>query len=581
MNNTCVFFFLCLLFSFCSARSQVDSVSSDVFENEREVLLEQLPQDEHLGNNDTEESRDSVLRPVLLIRSRTVQQLQQSSGYRKGAYLGSSLKSYHRAQFIWDDHFSGGFLFSKDAGEQRFNDFSTFSLSGRDIGLFTHTVIGDYRIEAGQGIALWNGYGFSKGGEVIAPVYRKERGLISSLSSDEVEYFRGAVTQVHIGQFEATIFSSRRFQSAARNAAGDVSSLYTSGYYRTENEQSKRNNVTETLFGMRTLYRVSDQNTFGVTFYRTSFSSRFVLNEGRRFIGDGYEMISVDYHLQHRTLTLFGELATVNSTVGGIGGILLAPSESFSAVSILRSYPQTFFSYHGAGFGERSDMYNEQGWYLGGNVHVSHEITLSLYHDLFRFPAPSFSSTFPSGGHDMLADLEIRFTRHLIVGMRYRRKILEVAQPGFDYQRTQHARLEIEYHLYGGTQLRARFEKVFIDNTYAPVSGQGFAMYGDVVLKLRDRVWSNFRLTFFSTDSYDARSIFFERDLEGSVSLPALYGSGIRWYLLMRYTLSDRLEFSVKYSDIIRDDVKHIGTGLDELPTNYDNRVGIQVDARF
>lgn len=582
MNNLYLYLLGSLVIFFCSAHSQIDSSSTEsMFEGKNEILPEQINQSEHIDDVVNDEQSDSVPQTVLMVRSRVSRQLQQSSGYREGDYLGSSLKSYQRVQFRQGSHLSGGVLFSKDAGEQRFNDFTSASLSIEDFGLFRRIVVGDFRMEAGQGIALWRGYGFSKGADVVAPVYRKGRGLISSLSSDEAGYFRGLAAQFRTGNFETTLFYSRRFESATHDQFDNVTSLYTAGYYRTDNEQLKRNAVTETLFGMRAIYHISDQNNIGVTIYKTLFSSRLILNKGLRFNGDRYSMMSIDYRLQYQSLIFFGEWARMNSTLGGIGGILLKPSESVSFISSYRYYPPAFFSYHGSGFGERSEMYNEQGWYLGLSVRFSRAIELSAYYDVFRFPEPSFSSKFPSGGRDMLADLRIEVTPHLVVTVRYRRAISEVSQLVLDYQQTQHARLEVEYHLYGGAQFRSRFERIFIDNKYSLFAEKGFAMYQDVVFKLQDRLWSNFRLAFFSTDSYYTRIIFFERDLEGAMALPVLYGSGIRWYMVLRYHLNARLELSAKYSDIIRDDVKHLGTGLDELPTSHDNRVGVQVDVTY
>ena len=102
--------------------------------------------------------------------------------------------------------------------------------------------------------------------------------------------------------------------------------------------------------------------------------------------------------------------------------------------------------------------------------------------------------------------------------------------------------------------------------------------YQDVNLRSSEKLWLDFRIIFFQTDSYDSRLYEYENDLRGVLSLPALYGRGVRWYALVRYELADRLELSAKYSDLIRDDVKRIGTGLDELPTNHDNRIGVQID---
>ena len=70
-------------------------------------------------------------------------------------------------------------------------------------------------------------------------------------------------------------------------------------------------------------------------------------------------------------------------------------------------------------------------------------------------------------------------------------------------------------------------------------------------------------------------------DLEGVLALPLVYGAGIRWYALLRYSPFRTVELSVKYSSLIRDDVRTLGSGPDQLPTNRDDRFGIQLDFRL
>ena len=89
------------------------------------------------------------------------------------------------------------------------------------------------------------------------------------------------------------------------------------------------------------------------------------------------------------------------------------------------------------------------------------------------------------------------------------------------------------------------------------------------------------RVVFFSTDSYETRLSEFENDLNGATSLPALSGRGIRWYVLAKYRPGISWDLSAKYSRLMRDDLRHLGTGPDELPANTDDRVGVQLDFRL
>jgi hypothetical protein len=49
----------------------------------------------------------------------------------------------------------------------------------------------------------------------------------------------------------------------------------------------------------------------------------------------------------------------------------------------------------------------------------------------------------------------------------------------------------------------------------------------------------------------------------------------------VEYQVNENIRLSAKYSDMLRDDVKHMGSGVDELPTNHDDRVSVQADIDF
>ncbi len=588
MTKRLFFLATIVVVSFCYLNAQEDSthiVDSLQSSYTLEDLLEQSAEDSPILDVINNETHDKSSKSSVAVRSRMIQKIQESAGYTEGTYLGSSLKSYQRITAAQGDKLSAGMLIAKDAGERRFNEFTSWNLTLSNLGFLSKAVVGSYRIEAGQGIALWRGYDFSKGADVVAPVKKKARGLIASLSTDEVEYFKGGAANISIGSLWATMFYSQRHLSASVDTLGNVTTLYSSGYFRTESEQSKRDNLTEKLLGTRASYRFSDRDQIGATFYQTMFSFPLLFDEGKRFSGDRYSLLALDYNLNYRSMTAFGEWARVNSTIGGISGLFIIPNDDVTLVASIRSYPYQFISLHGLGFGERSSMYNEHGVYIGMRLRLMRSLILSSYYDQFTFPEATSVSRFATKGNDLLAELQASPFKKLTATVRYQRKQTE--EPGdatsinVDVQRIQRIRLQIDYRFSNDLQLRGRAERVFLNWRRSLQSEQGLMIYQDVSSQSSKRLWWSVRVMFFQTDSYSTRIYAYERDLDGVLTLPALYGTGIRWYGLLRYTLSDKIELSAKYSDIIRDDVKHIGSGLDELPTNHDNRVGVQVDVRF
>jgi hypothetical protein len=139
-------------------------------------------------------------------------------------------------------------------------------------------------------------------------------------------------------------------------------------------------------------------------------------------------------------------------------------------------------------------------------------------------------------------------------------------------------RLQAEYRFAGHVLMRSRFEKLFLRLEPSGGREQGLLFYQDVQASPVARLSINVRLTFFATGSFASRLYALERDLDGVLSLPALYGTGSRWYILVRCRAAGRFAVSVKYSEAIRDDVRYLGAGADRIPSNRDAQLGVQAD---
>ncbi|HTK81768.1 MAG TPA: hypothetical protein VL633_05710 [Bacteroidota bacterium] len=574
------FIYAVLLFIRSLVVAQTDSVGIDTTGSGsiNEILLEQST-----DNSPALEDEAPGTHQALAFRSRISQRLQRSRGYADGGFTGSPLASYQRLTYS-PGVYSFGILMTKDPGEQKMNDLTVWSFGIHDIGMLKNALAGSYRIEAGQGIALSRGYGFSKGADVVTPASKKSRGLISSLSSDEASSFKGAALELSGGLLSLILFYSRKYQSTSLNSAGDATSIITSGYYRTQMELSRRDNLIEILPGMHAQFSAPFL-TIGMTWYRSTFSSRLLLDDGRKFSGDRYAAAAIDYRATLGSLSLFGEWARVNSEIGGISGVRLSPGSHVILIASVRSYPYRFFSMHGSGFQEGSSMSNELGVYLAMAVKLARSINVSLYVDQFTFPEKTSASRFPTGGSDALVQCEWSPVRQGRAIVRYQRKLTSDRSASFphvgDVQRLQRFRMQFDYQISEHARLRSRVDNVLLDWRIDTRTEQGLGYFQDFRYQWGKKFSWNLRVSMFRTDSYSTRISTAEDDVEGAVSLPVLYGTGVRWYSMVEYQAGENVRLSAKYSDTLRDDVKHMGSGMDELPANHDDRVSLQADFRL
>jgi len=69
--------------------------------------------------------------------------------------------------------------------------------------------------------------------------------------------------------------------------------------------------------------------------------------------------------------------------------------------------------------------------------------------------------------------------------------------------------------------------------------------------------------------------------LTGVMSNPALYGEGLRWYLLASYETKYGVKISFKYSELFKPDEITLGSSDSEIDGNVDNKISLQLDFSF
>jgi len=114
-----------------------------------------------------------------------------------------------------------------------------------------------------------------------------------------------------------------------------------------------------------------------------------------------------------------------------------------------------------------------------------------------------------------------------------------------------------------------------------PLSGRkerGCLLLQDFQLTVTERLSVGGRLVFYQSDSYDSRLYEYETDLRGVFSNPGLYGEGERWYLVTRYALDKTIILSAKYAETRKEGVSTIGSGMNEIRADVDNRLALQLD---
>lgn len=520
-------------------------------------------------------------------RSRITNDLQTRKGFEENKFEGSELDMYNRFQVKYEKNYQFGILTEKDAGEKDFNEFTSAHLFAKDLGYIKNLVLGDYYLEFGQGLALWNAYGFSKGADAVYPVKKSERKIIPYTSASENNFFRGAAGIIDFNLFSVSVFYSKnKFDANLDEETGEILSTPLDGLHRTESEIQKRKTAEEITYGGRLDFVKEDLFRVGVLHYRSKFNHPFQPSSVFDIKGDEFNYTSAAYDFYIKNINLFGEAVYNGTSVASINNIQISLSSSLQFVSSIRSYPANFINIHGFSFGERSGAaQNEFGIYNGLKWRLPLGI-LNFYYDQFKFPNASFDNPMPTDGNEFFAELTSKPFSKVETRIRYKkeRKELEftIEDENLIAERNrENFRGEVIYEISKLLRWKSRFEYNIYSVKDAEINEDGFLFFQDLRYVPTSNLNLYGRIIFFRTDSFNSAVYEYENDLTGILTNIAMFGEGIRWYFIARYKVLPYLVLSCKYSETYKPKENTLSSGDSEIKGNLDNRINFQLDLTF
>lgn len=535
-------------------------------------------------------------------------------------YIGSPDRIYARYRFTYGTNISWGVTAEKDQGELFFKDKQKFkydfyenSLKGnqktgfdfysahfylKNVKFIRALAVGDYQATFGQGLTLWSGQAFGKSPDIMT-VKRSARGITPYTSVDENRFMRGAATTLGYKKFEATAFYSRKHIDAnitdttTDGEAAAISSMQETGYHSTSSEIADKDAILQTLMGGNISYKGRKFNIgvsalsyqLDVDYNRAlSYYNQFEFSSSKNL------NVGVDYNFILRNLNFFGEGSmSKNGGKAFVNGVMMSLDPRLSFTLLHRYYERNFQNLLSNGFGENTLPNNEKGLYLGTVAKPTNKTTITAYYDRFEFPWLKFQNNAPSYGNDYMAQFNYTPSKKVDMYVRVRTRdkqknstnVLDVIDYLVPVKQSNY-RFNISYSVSKTIKLKNRLELIDykLDNNKTE---KGYLVYQDVVYSKMGKPLSvTLRYAIFQTDSYNARIYAYENDVPGSYSIPAYYDRGSRFYIMLDYNLTRRIELWLRYSQTFYDNKDVISEGsLTEIQGNTKSEVRAQVRFKF
>ena len=506
-------------------------------------------------------------------------------GITDGKYAGENYKLYHHLQ-LSAPHLKASLLQEKDIGEPDVADFTSLSIMASDLGVLKSAALGNYKLNFAQGLLIGQGRYFSKGSDPSGTIRLPSKQLLPYSSSSESGFLQGAATTLKLDPFQLTLFYSGNHRDAVINDDGIITSFSTSGYHRTELERSRKDNVTETVYGANLLCQYqkglfSGRAGGSVLNYRYPLPFDELEPSAAQSTLSSATLYSLETDLSLGHASLFAEAAFSSRPDGTswTAGSEYQLFQGLSAVAALRHYGAHYYSPFAGAFAERgSDASNEQGYYVGMNAKISDHLSLAAYYDLFTFPLLDDHCPYPSDGNDSRFFITWKQSPLLTWNLQLQHKYKEeqsnqgtsshplwTALP----QITNRCRLDCDMTLSRALHLRSRGEVKKVVKEYL-VGDQQF--YGWLLYQQAGYSAGKFglkgRLTVFNTEDYDAALYAYEDDLPLTSSLGMYDGRGKSLFLVATWQVMPQMKLGARYEVTWYSDREVYSSGNDERATS-------------
>lgn len=523
-------------------------------------------------------------RQQIIIRSIT--SFEKRQAYLKppedGGYLGSSQDYLIRYKTRYRNTLQAAFILQKDAGEAwqrngRALGFDYFSghIALRNYGLIEELIIGDFNAEFGQGLALWSSMTLGRSYSAV-DIKRYGRGLIPYAGSDENRFYRGIASSLKWGRLKLDLFISHKKVDARISQEEDNSLSQTfggNGLYRTESEIAKKDkNALSSIGGRLEMRRKSIDLGLNYRFERLSIPLATAprLYQLKNFSGQELQNFSLDWNYIFRKINVFGELAfdaeKDMNLAWGLQSILL---DKLRLSYHYRMNGLNYQSLWNAPFSKKG-IAGEQGHYTGIEWQINQKLQYQVFYDQYQFHWLIYGESSPSNGFDLQNNFsyQLAYKRELSLRLNYQQNKSAInlnSSQAIGINKQFSFRLRLDDRKKSSIETKTIVQVKSIREALEPAH-LGYMIAQDFAHQIFTKALKvSYRMAFINSPSFASRLYSYERDLYLSFSIPAYYGEGFRFFLLVDWKINNTIKIQAKYSLSYFHKAESISSGSNEI----------------
>ena len=516
------------------------------------------------------------------LRSRAIDPLESSYGKLNDNFTGKDAAYYSRLSGYYDK-FEMNLLAATDQGEAAASSFKSGYIKYRKDDL--SVTAGDFYLKSGMGLIYSGVFGPRKGSGVYNSMFTSNTYIKDYRSSMENGFFRGiaAEKQFTAAGIKNKISGFYSNRDLSGNIEGNTAySISKTGYFRTDTELDRKNNLKEKAAGFSTVNQF-ENTSLGFNFLNLNYDKTINTNSSTDISGSSQNFFSG--FLSHFTdkYSTGMEVVSDQNGFGAFSGYLFILKKKMKIILNARYFDPNFRSPFGNTFSENSYIANEKGIYIGINSKLSGRTKLKAYADFFETMQPTYFIPYPVKGMELFSQLEYRISTgtELLIRSKYESKTDAVDDHKYNREfigngNKYNVRLELSKKT-GNLYTRIRTEYTKRSNRLDPNSSEG--ILASLELKYRNSpVKLHTRITFFDTGSYDSAIWQFEYIMPGYMSTVPLYGQGTRFYAGGEVRILNFLELNLRYDITFKNNENTIGSSYYKVKGSHKSRLILQAE---
>ncbi len=341
------------------------------------------------------------------------------------AFLGSRFTSTYQLSYNSQPQLQWGINMEKDEGENGL-DHTGLYIVLNDINALKQLIIGDYRVHFGQGLILSSGF-FGGKNQTCQSLLSNTKSFSAHRSCAESGFHRGMAMQLQVTtKIRLSFFAAG--QNVDSNRKDSIfTSLKTDGLHKTSKERDKRHNLRQWTSGIRFQQTQGHfQWALNALYYRfgTEWQPEWKAYNQFHFRGKQGANFSADWRWKRGNWFWGGEWAfDPNGHWAGICHLNGKIHPDIDLLLSLRRFQAKYQAPFANTFCEKSDVCNEEGFFMAGIFRLFPHCDIHCYADIYRFPWLRYGVNAPSAGWDAQAETVWHPTKAFSIKLRHKEKM--------------------------------------------------------------------------------------------------------------------------------------------------------------